>query len=302
MKVSLHLFSVVGILFLLFLPTISYSQQSQIIREPAFGVEFTAPDGWQYQKTEGGYLMGHNSIAGMIIVTINPYKSLAEMRQGAYEGIQEEGGTSLNINGDLKSFGKNGLAGNYQGIMNWEQVNAYIIGLISPFGGKGITCMIISTPDMFSEVHKNTLERLANSFKFFKPEIPDAVKEWDVTFKSPGGCRLKYMHVSSSSGYGSGYAGGSTERTFDLCPNGSFSFRYNSDYSISADAGAAANSSNDAGAGQWKLSFDGTNVILEFIFNDGRDWEYVLSYIDQKTYLDDTRYFLLLNDEGPQCY
>jgi hypothetical protein len=284
----------------LLLATNALAQQSRIIREPAFGVEFTVPNGWQYQKNEMGYVMGHNTIAGVILVTTSEFRTMAEMKQGAYEGIQEEGGTSLQLSGQLNTFGKNGLAGAYRGTMNWEQVSAYIIGLISPFGGKAINCMIITTPSMYGDVHKTTLESLAGSFKFFKPEIPEVVKEWDTWFKTPGGCRLKYMSVSSSS-YG-GYTGSSSEATIDLCPNGQFTFDSNSEFSMSIDAGSAYNSSNDSGTGKWMLTYDGTNPVLELYFNDGREWEYTLTYVNQETYLNDTRYYVLFNDEGPRCY
>jgi hypothetical protein len=291
-----------GLMSALLLSANTIAQQPRHIREPALGVEFKAPEGWQYQKNELGYVMGHNSIAGVILVTSSPYKTLAEMKQGAYEGIQEEGGTLLQLKGELVAFGTNGLAGNYQGTLNWEQVTAYAIGLLSHVGGTSVSCMIITTPDQFSGNHKSTLESLANSVNFFKPEIPDVVKEWDDWFKTPGGCRLKYMSSSGSSSYGGGYTGSSSQATIDLCPNGSFRENSSSDFSMSIDAGSAFNSSKDGGSGRWELSFNGTNPLLVLNYNDGQTAEYVLTYIDKKTYLNDTRYFALFNDEGPGCY
>ncbi len=114
------------------------AQQPRTIHEPAIGIEFTVPEGWQYQKTEAGYVMGHNNLAGLIIVATLPYKTMAEMRQAAYEGIQEEGGTMLQIEGELAPFGHNGLAGSYRGTMAWEEVKAYAIGVLNPKGGPGV--------------------------------------------------------------------------------------------------------------------------------------------------------------------
>ncbi len=282
--------------------SIVMAQQSRVIRETAFGVEFTAPEGWSYQRNEIGYIMGHNAMPGVIIVTTLPYKTIEEMRQGAYEGVREEGGTVLQIAGEPMAFGKNGLSANYEGTMNWEQVKAYSVGLISPFGGPGLNCMIITTPDRFGNEHIAALESLARSVKFLKPEIPDAVKEWDNWFKTPGGCRLKYMKVSSSTSYSSGYAGGSSEKTIDLCPNGSFGFSSSSEYSMSIDAGSAYSSSGDNGQGKWELKYNGTNPVLILNFNDGRVMEFELTYVNRKTYLNGTRYFVLFNEEGPQCY
>ena len=229
MKIRIVRRILVGLISTLFFIANTLAQQSREIREPAFGVEFKAPESWQYQKNEMGYIMGHNSIAGLIIITTNPYNSIEAMRQGAYEGIQDEAGTALQLQGEPVNYGKNGLAGNYKGTMNWETVTAYVIGLISPVGGKSISCMIITTPDQFTTNHKSTLESIADSFKFFKPEIPDVVKEWDDWFKTAGGCRLKYLSSSGSSNYGGGYTGSSSEATIDLCPNGTFSSSSSSD-------------------------------------------------------------------------
>jgi hypothetical protein len=291
-----------GLMSALLLSVNTFAQQPRLIREPALGVEFKAPEGWQYQKNEMGYVMGHNSIAGVILVTSSPYLNLDELIQGAYQGIQEEGGTLLQLKGEPVTFGNNGLAGNYQGTLNWQQVTAYAIGLISPLGGTGVSCMIITTPNLLTENHKSILESMANSFNFFKPEIPDEVKEWEDWFKTPGGCRLKYLSSSGSSNYGGGYTGSSSEATIDLCPNGSFRESSSSEFSMSIDAGSAYSDSNDGGVGQWKLSFDGTNPVLVLNYNDGQTAQYALTYIDKKTYLNDTRYFVLFNEEGPQCY
>lgn len=302
MKIVIAKRILVGLIITLVTIYNSSAQQPREIREPAYGVGFKAPEGWQYQKNELGYLMGHNSVAGFITVTINPYNTIEAMRQGAYEGIQEEGGTALALQGEPVAYGNNGLAANFQGTMNWETATAYVIGLISPVGGKSISCMIISTPDQFTDIHRSTLESIADSFNFFKPEIPDAVKEWDEWFKTAGGCRLKYLSSSGSSDYGGGYSGSSSEATIDLCPNGSFSSSSSSEMSMSIDAGSAFAASNDGGVGQWELSFNGTHPVLVLNFNDGQMAEYVLTYVEQKTYLNDTRYFVLFDADGPGCY
>ena len=302
MKTTAASFYSILIIKLLLIHPIVMAQQPRVIREAAFGVEFTAPDGWQYQRNEIGYIMGHNSMAGVIIVTTLPYKTIEEIRQGAYEGVQEEGGTVLQISGEPRAFGNNGLSANYVGTMNREKVKAYSVGLISPYGGPGLSCMIITTPERFGAEHVAALESLARSVKFFKPEIPDVVKQWDNWFKTPGGCRLKYMKVSTSTSYSSGYAGGSSEETIDLCPNGTFGFSSSSDYSMSIDAGSAYPSSGDGGEGKWELQFNGANPVLILNFNDGRVMEFEITYINRETYLNGARYFVLFNEEGPQYY
>ena len=286
----------------LLLLTNAFAQEPRLIREAGLGVEFSAPEGWQYQKNEVGYLMGNNTIPGLIIVTSSLYTTLAEMKQGAYEGIQDEAGTALRLDGEIVTFSNNGIAGNFVGTLNWEQAKAYIIGIVNPTGGNGVSCMIITTPEYYNATYKSTIEQVAASVKFFKAEVPDAVKEWDDWFKTPGGCRLKYLTSSGGSDYGGGYSGGSSEETIDLCPNGSFGFSSSSSYSSSFDAGSAYAADSDGGQGNWTLKFNGTNPVLVLNFNDGSINEYELTYEDSKTRLNGSRYFVLFNDEGPGCY
>ena len=276
--------------------------QPQKIRETAFGLSFEIPEGWEYQKTDYGYVLGSNTMAGIILLMASPYNTLEEIRQAAYQGIHEEGGTQLNLNGNISNFGTNGVAGYFQGTMNWETAKAYSIGLASDKGGKGVTCMIVTTPEQFSDTHKTELEKLASSLTFFKPEIPDEVNEWEKWFKTPGGCRLKYLTSSGSSDYSGGYTGSSSEATIDLCPKGNFAFSSNSDFSMSIDAGSAYSESNDNGQGTWEVGYNGNHATLILHFRNGNESEYELTYVDQKTYLNGYRYFVLFDNEGPQCY
>lgn len=276
--------------------------QPKKVREASFGAAFEVPDGWQHQRTDYGYVLGSNTLSGIMLVIASPYKTLEKMRQAAYQGIQEEGGTQLTLSGELKPFGANGISGYFQGTMNWEHAKAYSIGLASDKGGKGVTCLIVTTPDLFSSEHVSELEKLAGSFTFFEPEIPDEVKEWEKWFKTPGGCRLKYLTSSGSSDYSGNYSGSSSEATIDLCPNGSFSYSSNSDFNVNSDAGSAFSASSDDGEGTWELGFNGRLPVLILNFRNGNQSEYELTYKDQKTYLNGTRYFVLFDNEGPKCH
>ena len=275
--------------------------QSKVITERALGVSFTPPDGWLYEKSGGGYVFGHNSIAGMMVISASDYKTLDEMRAAAMTGINE-GGVSLMLSGELKPFGNQGLKGFYTGAMNGQQVKVYAIGMLHPLGGPGIDCMILTTTEAFGEVHVQTLNRLAKSVEFFKPETPAIVKEWDDYFKQQGGCRLHHLTSSGSSDYGGGYTGSSDEAIIDLCPNGAFGYSANSGISTDFDAGFAYSHSKDGGQGQWSLSFNGVNPVLHLKFHDGREMAFEITYIDNKTYLNGTRYFLLTGKDGPGCY
>ena len=95
----------------------NFAQQSRNIHEPYFGVDFTIPEGWNYQRTEIGYILGHNSIAGIIVVMGNDFKSIQEVEMAAQQGIQDENGTYLMPSDQIVPFGNNGRAGNFSGFL-----------------------------------------------------------------------------------------------------------------------------------------------------------------------------------------
>jgi len=276
--------------------------QTETIREESWGVEFKIQEGWQYKVNEEGYLMGSNTVPGLMMVLPGSFTTREELLQEANQGIQDNEGAFLQLTGDLSDYKNKGLAGFYAGILEWEKVEAYAIGLLNTKGGKGITCIIITTPDQFSNKHIEQVQLLANSFTFFIPEVPNVVKEWQDWFKEPGGCRLKYLTSSGGADYGGGYSSSSSEETIDLCPTGYFSFSSSSSSTFDINAGFGSANSGDQGDGTWAIDFNDTNAVLVLSCNDGRELNYELTFEDNKTYLDGYRYFVLFDDQGPQCY
>jgi hypothetical protein len=109
-----------------------FAQSGSIINDAVTGVQFSIPEGWSGQKTDTGYLLGSNSKKGFILIFYHQYKNLDQIRQEAAQGIVDENGTMLNLEGSLKSISDNGLAGQFSGTIEWQQATAYVASIISP--------------------------------------------------------------------------------------------------------------------------------------------------------------------------
>ena len=115
-----------------------------------------------------------------------------------------------------------------------------------------------------------------------------------------------------SGGSDGAYAGGSQKTIIDLCPQGYFTFSDNNQMAVDGGFGAGYNASgygsgSDKGNGQWQVVKRGQQPVLQLTFCDGRVQEYVLSYQDGKTYLDDRRFFCTyandpVAEHRPQCW
>jgi len=269
---------------------VAYSQLSGKISLPHAGVEFTIPQGWIGQETEVGYILGSQTEAGAVFLTNHQSTSLQSLKQEAMKGIYEEG-MQLMMQGSPETLGKTIIAGSYTGSFQGQAVKAYAVGLINPYG-KGVSILVVTAPDMFSERHRQLGKEIADNIRFFEAETSPAVDEWK---KALTNARLTY--VESYSSQGSGY---SDKIVIDLCGTGYF--RQTKRYRMGIDTGGAfANDNSDSqGVGEWAILQDASgNPILEMKFNDGQIHEYTLQYANEKTLLNGKRYFRTY-DEGCQ--
>ena len=274
------------------------------VKNNDWGMSFTKPAGWDGRLTEAGYVLGSNTEKGLLLILPNEAKDMATMRAEAQKGLMEEGGTYLTLAGNLKAVGQNGLAGKYQGTLQGEQANAYVVGLISPHE-YGAVVMVAVEPASYGPKYEQLAEELARSIRFFKPVVPPLAQQWKRDLNN---CKLSY-YDSYSSYSGGGYT---TKKTFDLCAAGFF--RYNlEDETIwnagdgSLTGGYAANYGN--GNGTWSVVGRGGQAVLVLKFYDGKVWEYEMSTnADGHTLMNGTRYLRTCNpndsvvEARPDCF
>lgn len=261
----------------------AWSQLSSKVSLPFAGVEFTIPKGWVGQETDAGYILGSHTEAGAIFLTTHQMTSVESLKQEAMNGFQEDGGTQLMIEGSPETLGQASIACVYSGTLQGQPVKAYAVGLVNPHGN-GVTILSVTTPELFSERHRQLAQEIAGGMRFFKAEKAPIVDEWKQALTN---ARLTYMESYNTQG-----GGYSDKIVIDLCATGAF--RHSKRYQMGIDTGGAYASDHNAsqGSGSWTVSQDGAgNPILELTFNDGQVQAYTLQYVDDKTLLNGTRYF-----------
>ncbi len=251
------------------------------------GISFDIPAGWSGYVEGEAILMGHETIAGLMIMTENKARSLAELKQLAQQGMAEQN-IQLNPIGEFQAIGNNRLEGFYQGTFNGESVKAFALALID-LKGKGVNIISLTTTNQFSQQNQHEANKLAASVKFYQAVDSVATTAWKQKIV---GRQLKYMRTAGSSDYGGGYTGSSDRINIDLCQNGTF--RYSSSSMASFDSssgqGYAANQGNDQGS--YEIYSVGEQSYLSLNFANGNSLEFELTTNQQgNTFLSGSRYF-----------
>lgn len=262
------------------------------------GFAFDTPEGWVSQSMQGTYRVASESAPGVILVFPHTHTTLEQVRAAAYEGLHEEGGTSLSLSGTPAAFDDNGIAADFTGTFQWTPARGRAIGLLSPHGG-GMAILALAETASFTPEFSALADRLARSFVFTKPDVGDVVEEWRVWF---AGKRVVYMESYSSSGgsYGGYSTGGgySMETNLYLCSSGAFTSSDQSSMSVDTGGAFGNSSSQGGGEGSWEIGVNAGTPVLRLHYHTGDVAEYTLSYEDEKTYLNGSRWFVV---ENPVC-
>jgi hypothetical protein len=251
------------------------------------GISFDIPAGWSGYVEGEAIVMGHESIAGLMIMTENKARSLAELKQLAQQGMAEQN-IQLNPKGEFQAVGNNRLEGFYQGTFNGESVKSYALALID-LNGKGVTILSLTTAGQFTQRNRDEANKLAASVKFYQAVDSVATTAWKQKI---AGRQLKYMRTSGSSDYDGGYTGSSDRTTIGLCADSTFYYSSSSmaNFDSSSGSGYAANQGNNQGS--YEIYSVGEQSYLSLNFNQGNNIEFALTINQQgNTFLDGSRYF-----------
>jgi hypothetical protein len=267
------------------------AQKTGRIEYKTLGVSFTIPNGWVGQEGDGVFLMGSQTLPGLMLITTHEATSIEQLKQEAQAGFNEGNGTVLSLSGQFESVGNNGVGAEMTGTAEWQPAKGYVAGLVNPHGS-GVTILVLTLQDQFTAQHKQAALSLAQSVSFRKPEFGPIVQQWKEKLN---GVRLTYMDSYSSMDYsnpnyttGGGY---STTEEIDLCPQGYFRFNRQSDMSV--DMGGAWGNSNSSGqgSGTWKVIQNPSgNAVLVLNYYDGKVSDYALTMEEKKTMLNGYRY------------
>ncbi|NBC17319.1 MAG: hypothetical protein GVY18_08415 [Bacteroidetes bacterium] len=281
------------------------------ITDAAWGIQFAPPDGWAQHPAAEGYLFTSPTQEAVLAVLPHAARTVEALRAEAARGITDAYGTRLQVTSSIAAFGEQGVAAAFDGWVEGSPARAYGIGLVAP-QGRGVTVLVATAPQAFTEQHRALAEDVARSVGFTAP--PETASAQGASSEPAGaeeqewqdflrGCRL-YLSNSYDSGDGSGYI---DETTIDLCP-GYFTF---SDHSLTVFNEMDPVSGNDPylhsnqkGAGQWHVIRRGGASALQLRFHDGRTKTFALGWEDGKTFLDGQRWLRSCNPNisvGPRC-
>ena len=282
-----------------------YTLQAQLtgnVNYEKLGISFNIPSGWKGQEGDGMVILGSDVVPGIVILTTHSYNK-QELIEEAKRGIKDENGTSLILAGDIQNLTSNAIGGEFSGTMEWKQAKAYVIGIVNPYSGPGVSIIAATMSDKYTSEHEKVCKQIMNSVKFAKIDRSKELAEWKQWLSN---VRLTYMDSYYSSGYTSTDVSGgySTERKIDLCAKGYFNYNNYSDVSVSSVGASGYNSGNTAGDGTWKIIIGSTgDPTLILNFQNGDEYSYRLEYTDEKLYMNGDRYFRTTQGEyAPNCY
>jgi len=262
----------------------------QSVSDPERGIRFTAPAGWTFQKTDGGFVLGQAEAGRAILFLYHRLSTLEELMAEASAGLSDEG-IVLEIDGATGRFGEAGIAAAYGGHINGEPARGYAVGLLAPEGG-GVTVVGLEPADRDPGTLRGHVEEVARSVRFSETSAASQVSAWK---RELAGARLLYL-----TGYTSGSSGGyNARREIQRCGDGSFSLRGESSVSIDVPGASGSSADTESADGRWSVSAGLGEVVLTLTDRDGGVYRYALVESGGKVLLDGTPY--LVDREGVAC-
>jgi hypothetical protein len=171
------------------------------VSDASWGFTFTPPAGWKHQKSYEGAMLGHDQIAGLILVIPHQASSLQEVVGEMQKGMSEEG-MYLAPAGQISQRGNSILTGEYTGNVQGEQTRARGFGTLSPYGG-GAYVIAVTTPQMYGSDLQGAAEAIVSSLRYVPVDVTALAENFVGT----------WVYISS---------GGSTLKNLIFSPNGSF--------------------------------------------------------------------------------
>ena len=276
------------------------AQKTGKVSYPTLGISFTLPDGWVGQETDEGMLVGHQTIAGLILLSTHEYTTLDELRNEATTGLQDGSGTSLNLAGPSRTLNDRTIEAHYTGTLQWQPAKAMALAVLNR-QGSGVLMIAIATQQVYGDPLEKALRQIHTSLQFTKPDVGSLIAQWQNTLR---GTRLTYMDsYTSGSSYDGGIGGGySSEARIDLCPQGYFQYSSNSTVGVGGSGVSGYAGGRDQGAGTWEIQVrQGTPTLILQFYNQ-EEYSYALAYDGDKLLLNGKRYFITSSGEyAPYC-
>lgn len=277
--------------------------QTGKVSYPYLGIQFSIPKGWQGAEDGEFFLMGSNTVPGLLVLMQNEAKSASDLKREADKGIVDlEQGVNLVREGAFERIGAEGLGAVFAGTYEHQPAKAYMIGLINPFG-ESITIAALTSRDSYSDTHRQLAMAIADSVGFAVPEESPLTKKWQQSLK---GLRLAYRYSRNDSGptytdtsgqiYGS-YSAASETTNMDLCSTNRFFYSSSSTASFDSSGGFGSAAASGANEGRWRVATSGdggSHLVLNF--DNGETSSFELLNTNDKLTLNGSRYFRVYSE------
>ncbi len=221
----------------------------EVASDPSWGFRFNVPAGWKIKKEAAGAILGHDTIAGAILVFPHTAASMQEVQQQMQQGLSEEN-SELRPEGNIGRIGENGVGGIYQGRYQGQQVKARGIGTFSP-GGGGAYILGISTPEKFSGELAQAADSLARSLEPARVEVSEVMQYFVGTW---------FSYTKN------------TSNEVTLYADGTFSMNYEASYSGTPDSSGATGwglARQNRNRGRWTVRGSRTSGVIILKYPDG---------------------------------
>ena len=225
---------------------------AEAIGDAAWGFAVHPPAGWKSQKTAQGIILGHDAIAGMILIFPHQMTDFQTVQTQMQSGINEAG-TQLTLTGGLQQIGDNAVAGDYTGTFNGQQVKVRGVGTLSPHGG-GAYILAVTAPDKYTGEIARAADAIAAGMEYSRPQTSDLMQAFAGTWAT----------MTKN-----------TQTRVTLAPDGGYFENYEASYSGSSSDGLGnqdmgwGTARNDQAQGRWAARGSREQGVITITYNNG---------------------------------
>lgn len=160
----------IALFFLLILAFCNSAVQAQdgpkTVRDEDKKIQFIVPSGWSVTEKDIGYVLGPYNTDGFILINVEDFNSLKELKAAMNNGITQEDGSILKVSSALNNLGEQGVAGMYEGTIDGKEVKGFLMALMPPSGGRASISIVVAPKENFNQSHMDELKGVVRSIIF----------------------------------------------------------------------------------------------------------------------------------------
>ncbi len=155
---------------MLFMTLFFVATAAEPLRSETDGFQVTVPDGWRSAAEGGGWVLGSDTEAGLILLSYGAGLTADALKMQASEGVRDEGLT-LALSGsptDATIAKRPAVMADYEGMAaDGTALRAHAVGVVGPSGA--VIAFGVTTPAQIGALAKR-VDGLSATTTFFKPD------------------------------------------------------------------------------------------------------------------------------------